>query len=138
MVSMRIVIACMVLGVVLEGCNPPVALHFDNPHDPGSANWVPDLSRPSISNVKLTANYTVLVIWIYSGKNAVVFKLERKKYGTNDYTKIYQVDAISGGYTYQYEDTTSLPRGYTYAYRVGVVSPTGTEMYSYDFDVDVY
>jgi len=124
------------LALMVVSCTSPVELNLDNPHDPNSALWV--ATRPSISRATLTPEYTINLLWIYADKYAVSFKIERRIYGTNTYALLGTVSASPGGYYYQYVDSSAIPVGHTYAYRVGVVGSAGAVTYSYDFLVDVY
>jgi len=125
-----------VTSVLLAACDSPVALQEDNPHDPASQHWV--AIRPSISRITANTDHTVDLLWISSDKYGVSFRVERRTYGTNDYALIGSVNVVPSGYSYQYKDSSPLPVGHTYAYRVGLVGSGGAVTYSYDFLVDVY
>lgn len=121
--------------LLLTGCNAPVdAPVRDNPRDPDSPYW--STQRPYIYRVSFTSDSMVSINWISSTKYGIYFRIERRIALVGSYSLVGTVpgSAVENAFI----DTTDIPRGHTYGYRVGVVGSAGAVTYSYDYDIDIY
>lgn len=78
----------------------------------------------------------VSINWISSTKYGIYFRIERRIALVGSYSLVGTVpgSAVENAFI----DTTDIPRGHTYGYRVGVVGSAGAVTYSYDYDIDIY
>ena len=133
-VLQRALIPCC-LFLLFGGCDVPVNAPIrDNPSDPGSPNWT--TQRPFIYDVSKTADNKVQVKWVCSTKYGVSFNVERRIINTVSYSLIGSVPGSAT--TNVFIDSTNIPAGHTYGYRVGIVGPAGAVTYSYDFPIDIF
>jgi hypothetical protein len=128
-----IVVSCLML--LVAGCDAlltgPVR---DNPNDPGSPDWT--TQRPFIYKVAKTADNKVQVSWLCSTTYGIYFRVERRIVNTPTYTLIGTVPGSAA--TNAFIDSTNIPLGHTYGYRVGVVGSAGAVTYSYDMPIDIF
>lgn len=129
----RILWICAIL--LVTGCNPPVdAPVRDNPNDPDSPYW--STQRPYIYRVSFTSDSMVSINWISATKYGVYFKIERRIAFVGSYALVGTVPGSAAEDAFI--DTTDIPRGHTYGYRVGVVGSAGAVTYSYDYNIDIF
>jgi len=119
---------------LLAGCDTVSGPERDNPNDPGSPNWV--TQRPFIYNVTRIADNRVRVSWVCNTMYGSYFRVDRRVITSGSYTFIGIVPGSAA--TNIFVDSTAIPLGYTYGYRVGVVGSAGAVTYSYDFPVDMF
>ena len=131
--SIPILLPCILF--LLSACEVPIdPPSHDNPKDPDSPYWT--TQAPSIYQVMLTPDSTVMVSWVSTTKYAVGFRIERRIALTGSYSVVGSIGGSAA--TNSFIDSTYIPRGHTYGYRVGVVGAGGAVIYSYDYDIDVY
>ena len=123
------------LIVLFAGCEVPVGAPVrDNPQDPDSPGWTPQ--APGIYDVSKTADSKVQVKWLSFTKYGVSFRVERRIITTGDYILVGTVAGSAA--TNVFIDSTNIPVGHTYGYRVGLVGSAGSVTYSYDFPIDIF
>lgn len=123
------------LFLLFAACDVPVDAPIrDNPADPYSPNWT--TQRPFIYDVSKTADNRVQIKWVSSTKYGISFKVERRIVNTGSYSLIGSVPGSAT--TSVFIDSTNIPLGHTYAYRVGIVGSAGAVTYSYDFPIDMF
>ena len=129
----RLLLTCAFL--LLAGCNVPIDPPVrDSLKDPDSPYWT--TVRPYIYRITLTSDSMVSVNWISSTKYGVSFRIERRIALVGSYTLVGTVPGTAA--TNGFIDTTDIPRGHTYGYRVGVVGSAGAVTYSYDYNIDIF
>jgi hypothetical protein len=128
LIVMNVLLLCAGCDALVSG---PVR---DNPNDPASPIWT--TQRPFISNVSMTADNKVRVNWVCSTKYGIYFRVERRVITASTYALIGTVPGSAA--TNIFIDSTSIPVGHTYGYRVGVVGSGGAVTYSYDFPIDIF
>jgi len=126
---------CACAAIVFWGCEGmPTGPARDNPADPDSPYW--QTQRPFINSVTKTPNNHVTVKWISNTLYGVSFRIDRRVVGSGTYTYLGSVPGpLTTG---TFVDSSSIPLGFTYGYRVGVVGSAGATTYSYDFPIDMF
>jgi|GEM_PF-6293289 len=121
--------------LLVAGCDVPVAgPSRDNPNDPDSPVWT--TQRPFIYDVSKTPDNKVQVKWLTQTTYGIYFKIDRRIASTGSYS---QVGSVPGSAPVNvFIDSTNIPVGHTYAYRVGVVGSAGAITYSYDYPIDIF
>ena len=132
---LTVAIIVAALSMIIAACDtlPPEPVR-DSTSDPLSADWV--AQRPFIYSVTKTPDNHVTVKWIANTNYGSYFRIDRRVEPSGSYTFLGNVPGplTTGAYV----DSSSIPLGFTYGYRVGVVGSAGATTYSYDFPIDMF
>jgi len=133
--TLRRVAWMLLAGLLLGGCEGmPTGPARDNPADPDSPYW--QAQRPFIYSVTKTQNNHVTVKWISNTSYGAYFRVDRRVEGTGTYLFLGTVPGpLTTGI---FVDSSSIPVGFTYGYRIGVVGSAGATTYSYDYPIDIF
>ncbi len=123
------------LVMLIEGCGVPIDSPLrDNPNDPDSPVWT--TQRPYIYDVSKTPDNKVQVKWVTQTKYAASFHVERRNMNSGSYVLVGSVPGSAA--TNVFVDSTNIPVGFEYGYRVGIVGSAGAVTYSYDYPIDIF